>query len=110
MLIRREVITTIGFFDERYTSYCEETDFCYRIRHDTRWRLYYVPAAEIVHFGGQSFSKVPEYRLRLMYSGYNKFLTKTSRAHLCAGNPAAVCAPVCAPMGRGPDQVHVFTR
>jgi hypothetical protein len=76
MLIRREVITTIGFFDERYTSYCEETDFCYRIRHDTRWRLYYVPAAEIVHFGGQSFSKVPEYRLRLMYSGYNKFLTK----------------------------------
>jgi GT2 family glycosyltransferase len=76
MLIRREVISTIGFFDERYTSYCEETDFCYRIRHDTRWRLYYVPAAEIVHFGGQSFSKVPEYRLRLMYSGYNKFLTK----------------------------------
>jgi hypothetical protein len=76
MLIRREVISTIGFFDDRYTSYCEETDFCYRITHDTRWRLYYVPAAEIVHFGGQSFSKVPEYRLRLMYSGYNKFLTK----------------------------------
>jgi GT2 family glycosyltransferase len=76
MLIRREVITEIGFFDERYTSYCEETDFCYRIRHDTRWRLFYVPDAEIVHFGGQSFSKVPEYRLRLMYSGYNKFLTK----------------------------------
>ncbi len=76
MLIRREVIDAIGFFDERYTSYCEETDFCYRIRHDTDWRLYYVPAAEIIHFGGQSFSKVPEYRLRLMYSGYNKFLTK----------------------------------
>jgi GT2 family glycosyltransferase len=76
MLIRREVISKIGFFDERYTSYCEETDFCYRIKHDTRWRLYYVPAAEIIHFGGQSFSKVPEYRLRLMYSGYNKFLTK----------------------------------
>ncbi|HTY59566.1 MAG TPA: glycosyltransferase family 2 protein [Bacteroidota bacterium] len=76
MLIRRDVINAVGFFDERYTSYCEETDFCYRIRHDTRWRLFYVPEAEIIHFGGQSFSKVPEYRLRLMYSGYNKFLTK----------------------------------
>lgn len=76
MLIRKEVIDRIGFFDDRYTSYCEETDFCYRIRHDTTWRLFYVPSAEIIHFGGQSFSKVPEYRLRLMYSGYNKFLTK----------------------------------
>jgi hypothetical protein len=76
MLIRKEVIDRLGFFDERYTSYCEETDFCYRIRHQTPWKLYYVPQAEIVHFGGQSFSKVPEYRLRLMYSGYNKFLTK----------------------------------
>lgn len=76
MLIRKDVIDEIGFFDERYTSYCEETDFCYRIRHETRWRLFFVPAAEIIHFGGQSFSKVPEYRLRLMYSGYNKFLTK----------------------------------
>ena len=76
MLIRREVISAIGFFDERYTSYCEETDFCYRVLHETHWRLYYVPAAEIIHFGGQSFNKVPEYRLRLMYSGYNKFLTK----------------------------------
>ncbi|HUI63793.1 MAG TPA: glycosyltransferase family 2 protein [Bacteroidota bacterium] len=76
MLIRKEVIDKIGFFDDRYTSYCEETDFCYRIRHETPWRLFYVPTAEIIHFGGQSFSKVPEYRLRLMYSGYNKFLTK----------------------------------
>jgi len=76
MLIRREVIDRIGFFDERYTSYCEETDFCYRIRHETDWRLFYVPQAEIIHFGGQSFNAVPEYRLRLMYSGYNKFFTK----------------------------------
>lgn len=76
MLIRKEVIDKLGFFDERYTSYCEETDFCYRIRHQTPWKLYYVPQSEIIHFGGQSFSKVPEYRLRLMYSGYNKFLKK----------------------------------
>jgi GT2 family glycosyltransferase len=76
MMIRSEVIERIGFLDERYTSYCEETDFCYRILHETPWKLYYVPEAEIIHFGGQSFSAIPEYRYRLMYSGYNKFLTK----------------------------------
>jgi hypothetical protein len=76
MLIRKEVIDRIGYLDELFTSYCEETDFCYRIRHGTPWKLFYVPQAEIIHFGGQSFSGIPEYRYRLVYSGYNKFLTK----------------------------------
>ncbi len=76
MLIRRDVIDKLGFLDERYTSYCEETDFCYRLRRETPLKLFYVPQAEIIHFGGQSFSKVPDYRLRLMYSGYHKFFTK----------------------------------
>ena len=76
MMIRADVINRLGFLDERYTSYCEETDFCYRVLHETQLKLYYVPEAEIIHFGGQSFSAIPEYRYRLMYSGYNKFLTK----------------------------------
>jgi GT2 family glycosyltransferase len=76
MMIRKEVLDRIGFMDERYTSYCEETDFCYRIKHEAQSKLFYVPQAEIIHFGGQSFSKVPEYQYRLVYSGFNKFLTK----------------------------------
>jgi hypothetical protein len=76
MMVRREVLDRIGFLDELYTSYCEETDFCFRVKHETPWKLFYVPQAEIVHFGGQSFSRIPEYRYRLVYSGYNKFLTK----------------------------------
>ena len=76
MMIRREVIEKIGFFDELYTSYCEETDFCYRILHKTNWKLFFVPAAEIVHFGGMSFQHVREYQLQLLYSSYNKFFKK----------------------------------
>jgi len=76
MLIRKSVIDEIGFFDERFTSYCEETDFCYRIHHQTRWKLYFVPEAEIIHFGGAAFKNVREYQVRLMYSSYNKFFKK----------------------------------
>ncbi len=76
MMVRSRVIEEIGFFDELYTSYCEETDFCYRVRHQTNWKLYFVPAAEIVHFGGMSFQHVREYQLRLLYSSYNKFFRK----------------------------------
>jgi GT2 family glycosyltransferase len=76
MCIRKSVVDAIGFFDERYTSYCEETDFCYRVLHETPYKLYVVPAAETIHFGGASFAHVSEYRLRLQYSSYDKFFRK----------------------------------
>lgn len=76
MLIRKRIIDDMGFFDETFTSYCEETDFCYRMKHHKKLKLYFVPAAQIIHFGGASFSKVRKYQIQLLYSGYNKFLTK----------------------------------
>lgn len=76
MCIRSSVIGEIGFFDELFTSYCEETDFCYRILHQTPYKLCIVPSAEIIHFGGAAFAHVSEYRLRLQYSSYNKFFRK----------------------------------
>ena len=76
MLVRKSVIDTIGFFDERYTSYCEETDFCYRVLHETPLKLFYVPDAEIVHFGGMAFKDLREFQIQLIYSSYDKFLRK----------------------------------
>ena len=76
LLIRREIFDTIGSFDERYTSYCEDVDFCYRVRNVARKKLYFVPASQIVHFGGVSFSKVRKYQIQLLCSSYDKFLTK----------------------------------
>jgi GT2 family glycosyltransferase len=76
MLIRKNIVDEMGFFDETFTSYCEETDFCYRMKHQAKLKLYFVPDAQIIHFGGASFSKVRKYQTQLLYSGYNKFLTK----------------------------------
>jgi len=76
LLIRKDIIDRMGFFDEQYTSYCEETDFCYRVRREMGLKLFVVPAARIIHFGGVSFGKVRKYQIQLQYSGYDKFLTK----------------------------------
>ena len=80
MLIRKSVVDQIGFFDERFTSYCEETDFCYRVHHQTPLKLYFVPQSEIIHFGGASFKNVREYQIKLMYSSYDKFFRKHHNA------------------------------
>jgi GT2 family glycosyltransferase len=61
MLIRRGVIEQIGYLDERFFAYQEDADFCFRAR-QAGWQIYYVPAAQIVHFGGMGGSRVEPYR------------------------------------------------
>jgi len=76
IMIRKEVIDEIGLFDELYIAYTEETDFCYRVRHVLNKKVYFLPQAEIMHLGGMSYRAAPEYQVRLMYAGYDKFLKK----------------------------------
>lgn len=53
LLVRRTVLDQIGFFDTTYFMYTEEVDLCERIRR-AGWPIFFVPAAMIVHYGGQS--------------------------------------------------------
>lgn len=61
MLIRREVIEQIGYLDERYFAYQEDADYCFRAR-QAGWQIYYVPEAQVIHYGGQGGSRVEPYR------------------------------------------------
>lgn len=61
MLVRRDVIDQIGYLDERFFAYQEDADYCFQAR-KKGWKIYYVPTAEITHFGGQGGSRVQPYR------------------------------------------------
>ena len=58
MLVRSNVAEATGGFDDSYHMYCEEIDWCWRIRR-AGWEIYAVPQAEIVHFAGSSTKQVP---------------------------------------------------
>jgi GT2 family glycosyltransferase len=58
MMVRRDVAETTGGFDESYHMYCEEIDWCWRIR-EAGWTIFAVPKAEIVHYSGESTRQVP---------------------------------------------------
>jgi len=61
MLTRRVVVEQIGYLDERFFAYQEDSDYCLRAR-QAGWKVYYVPTAQITHYGGKGGSGVQPFR------------------------------------------------
>ena len=58
-LVRRELVERIGFFDERYPLYFEDTDLARRVR-AAGHAIVQVPGARVVHLYGRSSRHAPE--------------------------------------------------
>jgi N-acetylglucosaminyl-diphospho-decaprenol L-rhamnosyltransferase len=56
MLVRREVVDTVGGLDEQFFMYFEDVDWCLRIK-KAGWRIHYVGEVQIVHGWAQSSAK-----------------------------------------------------
>jgi len=53
MLFRREVLESVGGFDEAFFLYFEEIDLCRRVK-AAGWECWYVPQSRVMHVRGQS--------------------------------------------------------
>jgi N-acetylglucosaminyl-diphospho-decaprenol L-rhamnosyltransferase len=53
MLVRREAVAEVGFADESFFLFSEETDWQYRLRH-AGWEVVFFPGAECMHVRGAS--------------------------------------------------------
>jgi hypothetical protein len=53
MTIRREILDTAGYLDERFFMYGEDLDWCLRIR-QAGWKILYYPKTNIIHYKGKS--------------------------------------------------------
>ena len=65
ILLRREVIDSVGGFDEEFDFYGEDTELCLRIV-NSGWELLFEPDARVVHHGGKSALQrwIPEEKYR----------------------------------------------
>lgn len=75
LLLRKKVLDQVGFLDEDYFIYSEEVDLCYRIQR-AGWHLYWVPVADVMHFGGQSTQQVPTEMFLHLYRSKIKYFRK----------------------------------
>ncbi|MHC4197989.1 MAG: glycosyltransferase family 2 protein [Planctomycetota bacterium] len=55
-MLRQEPFRRIGFMDEGYFAYLEDTDTCFRLK-KAGWRCFYLPHLKMYHYGGGSKGK-----------------------------------------------------
>ncbi len=53
LLVRKEVVDQVGYLDENLFFYNEDLDWCLTIR-KAGYKIYFLPEAEVIHFGGAS--------------------------------------------------------
>jgi len=59
MMVRREIVEQVGPLDEGFFIYCEEIDWCTRMKR-MGWEIFCLPQAEIVHYVGKSTGQFRE--------------------------------------------------
>ena len=75
LILRKEALHQVGLFDEDYFMYTEEVDLCYRFK-EAGWLLYWVPSAEIIHYGGQSTQQMASEMFLSLYQTKLLFFRK----------------------------------
>jgi GT2 family glycosyltransferase len=56
-LVRREVLSTVGLLDERFSIYYNDMDLCFRMKR-RGWHISYVPHATVTHHLGKTVGVV----------------------------------------------------
>jgi len=75
LLARRTAIQSVGLLDESYFMYCEEMDWCYRMR-QAGWAVVLCADAQVLHAGGASARRTTADQLKRLYGSKARFFAR----------------------------------
>ena len=76
MVIRRKTLKDIGYFDEQFFAYQEDSDYCLRAK-ERGWKVYYNPHSIVKHRGGMGgANSVPMKAIFEWHCSYYKYYFK----------------------------------
>lgn len=109
LMIRREALDQVGLMDEDFFMYSEEVDLCTRLRR-AGWALYWVPDAQVVHYGAKStdqarcdmFLKLYQSKVLFFRKHYGMSAVKTYKFMLLIAAMARLVASPLAWLERSP--------
>jgi N-acetylglucosaminyl-diphospho-decaprenol L-rhamnosyltransferase len=88
-LARRRALEELGGFDEAYFMYLEDTDLCWRARHDG-WGVGFAGSAVVTHTGGASTARHPYRMLLAHHRSALRFSVRTTGGWRRVALPLAV--------------------
>lgn len=80
LLVKKQVFEDVGFMDEKYFVYFDDTDFSYRVWKDEKHKMYYVPNIEFYHKVGSLTSSFKKEEKKIYRGDF--FLKQTTRNHV----------------------------
>lgn len=98
MFVRSAAITEVGTLDPDYWMYCEEMDWCMRMR-ASGWDVYAAPEVRVIHHEAQSSRQVRWWAYARLWKSRFRFYARHSR-HYPPGHLAAVRTLVRAGVAR----------
>lgn len=75
LMARDEVIEQVGLLDENLYFYNDDLDWCRRMR-KKGWELWYLPEAEVIHYGGVASKQLKKELLLAGYRGGHYYCRK----------------------------------
>ena len=74
-LMPREALEAIGYLDERFFMYFEETDWCWRAQAEGK-EIWYCADVEIAHLEGRAAALASLFSIRQLQKSYRQFVAK----------------------------------
>ncbi len=81
LLMSRAALHDVGLFDEQFPIFFNEVDWCYRAK-QKGWKVYFTPAAEVIHVGGASTRQRRPAMIRESHRAMREFYEKHYRRSL----------------------------
>ena len=81
MLFKKDIIKEVGFLDDRYFLYFEDTDFCYRVK-KYGYKILYNPKTQIIHYKGESVKRSTKKIKNEFYISMIKFFDKYKHEYM----------------------------
>ncbi len=78
MLVKREALNDVGYWDEEYFLHCEDLDLCLRFR-NKQWKILFVPNAPVMHYLGVCSRSRPIFVEWHKHKGMMRFYRKFFR-------------------------------
>ncbi len=75
MMVKKQVLDTVGSFDEAFFMYGEDVDLSYRIQ-KAGFVNYYYAGTTIIHFKGESTKRGSLNYVKMFYKAMSQFVTK----------------------------------